>query len=159
MGHSCVLGLICAGPEIFPESNYMHSTQALGRLCVQKDHNYTRVRDHNYSPCQSSVHCGNTEIIQHALKVLTVFRDLWRNQVWQWLKEECGKPLLGVWVRCENWPEQAELQEKLWGWTGAAMRKTAAANLIRPQVWADAFSKARERGRRRPSGLCSSFLR
>ena len=33
-----------------------------------------------------------------------VFRDLWCNQQWQWLKEECRKPMLGVWDYArQNW--------------------------------------------------------
>ena len=28
---------------------------------------------------------------------LTVFRDLWRNQLWQWLEEARREPALGVW--------------------------------------------------------------
>ena len=30
---------------------------------------------------------------------LTVFRDLWRNQLWQWLEEGCRNPVLRVWFR------------------------------------------------------------
>ena len=30
---------------------------------------------------------------------MTVFRDLWRNQPWQWLEEGCRKPALGVCFR------------------------------------------------------------
>ena len=30
---------------------------------------------------------------------LSVFGDIWRNQVWQRLEEGCRKPVLGVWRR------------------------------------------------------------
>ena len=32
--------------------------------------------------------------------LLTVFGDLWHNQLWQWLEEGCCKPVLGVWIKC-----------------------------------------------------------
>ena len=28
---------------------------------------------------------------------VTVLSDLWHNPLWQWFKEGCCKPLLGVW--------------------------------------------------------------
>ena len=37
------------------------------------------------------------EYHQKTVRYLTVFRDLWRNQLWQWLEKGCRKPVLGVW--------------------------------------------------------------
>ena len=38
-----------------------------------------------------------TVIILSNSEKLSIFRDLWRDQLWQWLEKGCWKPELGVW--------------------------------------------------------------
>ena len=46
----------------------------------------------------SATHLLPCEHRWKSVRKLTVFRDLWRNQIWQWLEEGCRKSMLGVWI-------------------------------------------------------------